>query len=91
MQARSHGTFEGSKEEPDPSEGETIEEADRDEEGEPAWTTSPADQSFKEALYGWTQVPKDSGKSLPMADDSGKFHVVLVMYPGLLDLPTRTM
>ena len=70
----------GAGEEPEPSEGESIEEGDRDDEGKPAGTTSLAHQSVKEILYRWATVLKDSCESLPMADDKCLFHVVLVMY-----------
>ena len=66
--------------ESEPSEGESIEEGDKDNEGEPAGITSPAHQNFEEALYGWANIPKDCAKSLPMADDKHQFHAVSVMY-----------
>ena len=34
------------------SEGESIEKGDKDDEGESPATTSPAHQSFEEALHG---------------------------------------
>ena len=56
-------------EEPKHSEGGSIEEGYKDNEGEPAGITSPAHQSFEEVLYGWAKVLKESGESLSMADD----------------------
>ena len=67
-------------EEPEPSEGESIEESNRDNEGQPGGITSPVHHSFEEALYSWAKVLKDSGESLPMANNKCQFHVVSVMY-----------
>ena len=60
--------FREAGEEYEPSEGESI-EGDKDDEGQPPGTTSPAHKSFEEAFYGWAKVPENSGEPPPMVDD----------------------
>ena len=67
-------------EEPKSTEGDFIEEGDKDNEGESAGTTSPAHKIFEEALYGWAKFLKDSGKPFCIGDDKCQFLVVSVMY-----------
>ena len=65
LEAMEH--LKAAREEPEPLEGETFEEADKDEEEEPTWTTSPGDQSFKETLHGWTEVTSHFPWQMTMA------------------------
>ena len=57
----------------------------KEEEGEEALSSegepgSLAHQSFKDALFGWFQVLKDSGKLLPLTEEHWQHLTVLVIY-----------
>ena len=74
------GCLKAGRRESEPSNGESIEEGDKDGEGELAGIISQAHQSFEEALYGWATILEDFEKSLPIAGDKCQFHVVSVRH-----------